>query len=138
MNRARFFLDTAFVQALLNQRDEYHMQAKTFLPRLGVAQVWVTEAVLIEVGNALSSLNRAVVVPFIKQCYQTANMHVVTVDTALLNRALKLYQDREDKTWGLTDCISFMVMQDQDLIQALTTDEHFVQAGYRALLLEDK
>jgi len=42
-----------------------------------------------------------------------------------------------DKEWGLTDCISFIVMGDHGLTDASTTDEHFEQAGFRALLRED-
>jgi predicted nucleic acid-binding protein len=137
MNGERLLLDTVFVQALLNRRDEYHAQAKAILPRVRAAtEVWVTEAVLVEVGNALSALNRTATVQFIQQCYHTANMRVVSVDTPLLIRALQLYHARSDKTWGLTDCISFVVMQEQGLTDAVTADEHFLQAGYRALLLE--
>jgi uncharacterized protein len=54
----------------------------------------------------------------------------------LLNRALELYSNRQDKTWGLIDCISFVVMSEQSLTDAVTADIHFVQAGFRALLLE--
>lgn len=137
MTGERIFLDTVFIQALLNVRDQYHLKAKTLLPRVQSAvEVWVTEAVLIEVGNALSAFNRTAAIRFIQQCYQTQNMCVVSVDTQLLNRALQLYQSRLDKAWGLTDCISFIAMQDQGLIIAATADQHFVQAGYRALLLE--
>ncbi|MGB8643628.1 MAG: PIN domain-containing protein [Anaerolineae bacterium] len=139
MNNERLLLDTVFVQALLNQRDDYHIQAKAFLPRLRTAsEVWVTEAVLVEVGNALSTLNRSGAIQFIKQAYQTTNMHVVSVNTPLLQSALQLYESRADKNWGLTDCISFVVMEQQRLDSAVTADEHFIQAGYRALLLEMK
>lgn len=137
MSSERLLLDTVFVQALLNHRDQYHAQAKAFLPRVRAAmEVWITEAVLIEVGNGLSAVNRTAAVKFIEQCYRTANLRVVSVDTPLLTRALQLYRERPDKTWGLTDCISFVVMQEQDLTDAVTADEHFVQAGYRALLRE--
>lgn len=81
MSRERLLLDTVFVQALLNKRDQYHAQARAFLPRVRTAaEVWVTEAVLIEVGNALSAVNRTAVVQFIEQCYRTANLQVVSVD----------------------------------------------------------
>lgn len=73
---------------------------------------------------------------FIEQCYHTNNISVVSVDTQLLTGAMQLYQSCSDKTWGLTDCISFIVMQDQSLIDAVTVDKHFVQVGFRALLLE--
>jgi predicted nucleic acid-binding protein len=137
MSSDRLFLDTVFILALLNPRDQYHKQARSFFPRLRTAEeVWLTEAVLVEVGNALSTSNRTGAVEFIKQCYHTTNIRVISVDTSLLNRALQLYEDRPDKTWGLTDCISFVVMQEQNLTDVVTTDRHFVQAGYQALLLD--
>ena len=45
-----------------------------------------------------------------------------------------MYRDREDKQWSLTDCISFVVMADGGLADALTGDHHFEQAGFKALL----
>ncbi len=134
MNGERLFLDTVFIQALLNKHDSYHLQARAFFPRVRVAEVWITEAILIEVGNALSAIDRSGAVTFIQQCYHASNMHVVAVDSVLLSQALQLYQERPDKTWGLTDCISFVAMQQQSLMDAVTADQHFVQAGYRALL----
>ena len=98
--------------------------------------MWITEAVLIEVGNALAARDRDAAGQFIRNCYRTPNMQVVSIDTVLLARALQLYQERADKEWGLTDCISFVVMQEEGLTEAVTADQHFVQAGYRALLLE--
>jgi predicted nucleic acid-binding protein len=139
MGNDRFLLDTFFIQALLNKHDAYHEHARDLLPFVRDArEVWVTEAVLVEVANALSVSNRAVAVAFIRQCYETPNMHVVSVDEALLAKALNLYEARRDKTWGLTDCISFVVMDQQSIVDALTADTHFVQARYRALLLGQK
>ena len=138
MSHSRLLLDTVFIQALLNPRDQYHEQAKRWLnPVINAAEVWVTEAVLTEVANALSAIHRNNAVRFIQQCYNTDNIRVVSVDRNLLIRALQLYEARPDKTWGLTDCISFVVMTDQGLINAVTADLHFVQAGFRALLLEN-
>jgi len=135
MNQERLFLDTVFIQALLNKNDQYHTQAKALLPMVkNAVEVWITEAILIEVGNALSAVNRTASVQFINQCYQTENIKVVSVDSSLLMRALELYHSRKDKDWGLTDCISFIVMQEQGLIYAVTADIHFVQAGFVALL----
>jgi predicted nucleic acid-binding protein len=137
MKPTRLFLDTAFVQALLNRNDQYHVIAKSRLTELRTAtEVWTTEAILIEIGNALSATHREAAVRFINQCYATPNTHVVSVDTALLKRALGLYDERADKEWGLTDCISFVVMADQNLVDAMTADRHFIQAGFRALMRE--
>ncbi|PWB54520.1 MAG: nucleic acid-binding protein [Candidatus Methanoperedenaceae archaeon] len=137
MKPNRFFLDTAYVLALLNPNDNYHKQARALLISMHSAhEVWITEAVLIEIGNALARSNRTAAAAFINSCYITLNLRVVSVDSSLLKRALDFYNNRGDKEWGLTDCISFIVMTDQGLKEALTTDEHFQQAGFRALLLE--
>jgi uncharacterized protein len=133
----RLFLDTAFIQALLNPRDDFHDQAKKLFPQVRSAnKVWITEAVLVEVGNALSAFNRPGAVKFIQLCYSTENIQVVSISTELMMQALSLYNSRSDKLWGLTDCISFVVMQQHNLIDAMTSDRHFVQAGFHALMLE--
>lgn len=135
---ARVFLDTVYVEALLNPRDQYHPQALELAQRLrAYAEVWTTEAILIEVGNALSAIDRMSAVRFIQRSYRTANVHVNPVDTTLLGQAVRLYEARGDKEWGLTDCISFIVMQKRQITDVATADHHFRQAGFRALLLED-
>ncbi len=135
MNSKRFLLDTAYVLALLNTRDQYHQEAVALFPHVRAAsEVWITEAILVEVGNALARSQRAAASSFIAQCYATPNIRVVPVDTSLLQRAVDLYRSRADKSWGLTDCISFIVMQDHGLSDAFTTDTHFEQAGVRAVL----
>jgi predicted nucleic acid-binding protein len=53
----------------------------------------------------------------------------------LFDAGLELYSRRPDKEWSLTDCISFVVMEEHGLTEALTTDHHFEQAGFTALLM---
>lgn len=138
MSAERFLLDTVFIQALLAPHDQYHRQAVLVWPRVRAAsEVWITEAVLVEVGNALSAYDRRGAASFIRQCYATSAIHVVPITTALLGEALDLYGARSDKTWGLTDCLSFVVMRAQGLTDAVTADTHFIQPGYRALLLPE-
>lgn len=98
--------------------------------------MWLTEAILMEVGNALSAFNRQQVAAFIHQCYQTDNIQIVNISTTLFESGLSLYESRFDKTWGLVDCISFVVMRQQSLTEAITSDRPFIQVGFRALLLE--
>jgi uncharacterized protein len=137
MSGDRLFLDTAYVLARVDGRDQHHQAAVALRQRVrDAAEVWTTEAVLIEIGNGLSASHRDEAVRFIRQCYQTSNIRVEPLDTALLSGALTLYEARADKLWGLTDCISFVVMQRRGLTEALTSDRHFHQAGFRALLLE--
>lgn len=53
---------------------------------------------------------------------------------SLFDRGIELYNARDDKDWSLTDCISFVVMEEHGIKEALTGDRHFEQAGFRALL----
>jgi uncharacterized protein len=47
-----------------------------------------------------------------------------------MRRGTDLYNARSDKGWSLTDCISFEVMREHGLTEALTADHHFTQAGF--------
>jgi predicted nucleic acid-binding protein len=137
----RLFLDTYYVQALLNPKDPHHHRARALLQKVKrAASVITTEAVLVEVGNALCGTPRLrkVAASFIRRLYSEENMTVVAVDNPLFNRALDMYEKRQDKDWGLTDCISFVVIDDQGLSDAATGDRHFVQAGFRALMLSPR
>lgn len=135
MTNERIFLDTVFVQALLNRRDQYHSKAISLKKRVREAlEIFVTEAVLVEIGNALASINRKGAISFIKSCYSTSNIKVISVDKSLFNKALNYYENRPDKEWGFTDCISFVVMEENEISYALSTDIHFKQAGFVPLL----
>lgn len=128
-------LDTFYVQAILNPDDAYHERAIALAPRIEAAEeVVVTEAVLIEIGDALSDKDRGAAVGFVQACYETPNITVVPLTNELVMRALALYADRSDKAWGMTDCLSFTVMADRDLTLAATGDRHFAQAGFVPLL----
>ena len=96
-----------------------------------------TRAVLLEVGNALSKQrSRQAAVRLLDSLEADPQVDIVPVSEPLYARALQLYRERPDKEWGLTDCVSFLVMWDRNLTEALTTDEHFQQAGFRPLLRE--
>jgi len=137
MSRARVYLDTSFVLGTFDRRDQHHSAALCLHPRLVSAEVWTTESVLVEVGNALSMIDRSWAVAFIHRAYQTENFRVVSVTTSLMRTALDLYNSRPDKRWGMTDCLSFVVMGRERITDALTADRHFIQAGFRALMLEE-
>lgn len=138
MRKQQLFLDTSYAQALLNPRDQ-HREASYRL-RLTVARagvIWTTHFVLAEIANGLSATHRREAADYIDQFFSdTTEYRVVDLNIDLFNKGLLLYRNYQDKDWGLTDCISFVVMRDLGLTAALTTDQHFVQAGFRALMLE--
>jgi uncharacterized protein len=132
------FLDTAYAIALSVPKDNYHQQALSLadkLDALGIHMV-TTEAILLEIGNALSKHRyRQAAVELLEAIELDPLIEIVPMSGELYVEAFRLYRERPDKEWGLTDCISFIVMNERGIRQALTTDDHFRQAGFEALLL---
>ena len=129
------FLDTSYILALVNTRDKFYERARATSGLVSPPFV-TTEAILIEVGNALSQEKwRPLGVKTLDWLRHSPDIEVVPVDTSLLDRAIALYSARMDKEWGLTDCISFVVMQERRLTNALAADQHFVQAGFQSPLV---
>ena len=61
-------------------------------------------------------------------------IEVVPATADLFDRGFQYFTGRPDKDWSLTDCISFVVMHESGITEALTADHHFEQAGFVALL----
>lgn len=138
---AEAFLDASYAIALSSARDLHHARAVALADRLAEAgtRLVTSRAVLLEVGNALARLQyREAASRLLDAIESDPHVQIVPLSDELYRRALDLYRSRPDKEWGLTDCVSFTVMSDRGLADALTADEHFRQAGVRALLLEDQ
>jgi predicted nucleic acid-binding protein len=128
------FLDTSYILALVNTRDEFHHQAINLADKID-NRIITTEAILTEIGNALAKQQwRELAIDTLNDLRNDENIEIIPVSSDLFSKAFKLYSSRKDKEWGLTDCISFVVMKDRELMDALTTDHHFEQAGFKAIL----
>ena len=124
------FADTFYFLALISPEDEHHKRVKAFADTFRGAIV-TTEWVLTEVANGLSgSPYRREAARLITTLPRLPNVKVFESDAALFQRGVQLYARRPDKEWSLTDCISFVVMEDEELAEALTRDHHFKQAGF--------
>lgn len=133
MRRVEVFADTSYWIALLGADDPAHSAAveESKINR----PIFTTECVILELGN---SCHRASDHPDFLRLASTIRrsprITMVPLDSRLLDRGLRRKAARPDKDWPLTDCISFLVMEDEGLTSALTTDKHFEQAGFAALL----
>jgi predicted nucleic acid-binding protein len=131
------FLDTSFAIALAAKGDRHFEQARRLSLELRRQRVRMTttRAVTLEIGNALSRLrHRQTAVQLLAALAADPLVEVVPLSEALYEKGWTLYQQRSDKEWSLVDCISFALMDERRLREALTADEHFEQAGFRALL----
>jgi len=126
------FADTFFFLALINPRDAAHQAAVSFdSARPLVTTAWV----LTERADGLAvTCDRPLFQKILADLNRQPPAIVVPPTQDLYERGQQLYFARADKQWSLTDCISFVVMQDRGLTEALTADHHFEQAGFVALL----
>ncbi len=128
------FLDTSFVVAWVNPNDFLHGRAMTVLDRFHDEPWLTTDSVLLGIGNSLSRHFRHEAAEVIEAILGDEDATIVSMDADLFLRAFNLYRSRTDKTWGLIDCVSSIVMQDHQCLDALTNDVHFIQAGFKAHL----
>ena len=132
----RVFVDTWYYVAFLDERDHHHGAVTRHAATLHKTHV-TTRWVLAEVANTLCA-NRARpgVAAFLSRLEASRLVHVLDGSDELFDRGLRLYDRRPDKEWSLTDCISFVVMEDEGIREALTNDHHFTQAGYVAVFAD--
>jgi predicted nucleic acid-binding protein len=128
------FLDTSFLFALAARDDALHSRARELRP--SPAERWVTtDFILIELADGLSrGHQRSLALGIIDSLRGNPLVTIHSAAHDLVEAGLALYTSRPDKDWGLTDCISFVIMQREGITQALTADKHFEQAGFTALL----
>lgn len=136
---SRVFVDTSFLIALLNSQDMDHAAAVSLQTELTAQKVCkvTSEYILLELCDGLAKLRyRHLAVRCVELLKRDQTFEIIATSGQILQSAWVLFRSRTDKGWGLTDCTSFVIMQQNHLNMALTTDRHFSQAGLRTLLLE--
>jgi uncharacterized protein len=129
------FADTFYFLALRNPRDEGHARAVAFTSQMGSRPVVTTAWILTEVADALAKPhNRAGFTDLLTMLSLNPNATIIPPTQSLFEQGIAYYSSRADKDWTLTDCISFVVMAERQITEALTADHHFEQAGFRPLL----
>ena len=131
------FLDSSYVIALALATDAHHPISLELSRQIAArrTKIITTRAVLLEIGNALAKAHsRQACIRLINALTISSTTEIVPLTEDLLAQSWELFCQRPDKDWSWTDCISFVVMKERGLKQALTSDSHFEQTGYIALL----
>lgn len=131
------FLDTSGLIAVANADDQWHEIAESIwsdITNTGRALV-TTSLVFIELADGLSRIHqRDLAVQIAERLKGSDRVEVVQTDRSLEDRAWTLYRNRQDKEWGMTDCVSMTLLSDRNIRDVLTGDHHFRQAGFNILL----
>jgi predicted nucleic acid-binding protein len=122
---------------VVNADDHWHAKAESVWTALTASSVShvTTSLVLIELADGLSRIQyRPLALQIIDALHASQRVRIVQSDIALEARAWQLFRQRNDKTWGMTDCVSMTLMADLEIEDAFTADHHFQQAGFNILL----
>lgn len=126
-------MDTYGLIAWINTRDAAHQSVRSYLDAY-TGKIVTTEWILLEFADAFSlASSKPFAIEAIKRIHRLPMFLVVDFAPAVYQAGFDLYEARPDKDWSLTDCISFAVMTERGLTDALTADRHFEQAGFRAV-----
>ena len=140
MNPERLFIDTNYLVALLDPKDDLHSVAMAASRYAKNCRLLTTDFVIIEFLRLFAKrnyLHREAAVVTVKRLRDNPNVDIVPASRELFDQGLAMYLAFKDKQWDLVDCTSAYVMRKSGITQALTHDEHFVQMGYSALLREE-
>jgi predicted nucleic acid-binding protein len=127
-------LDTSGLLCLHNRAEPFHTQARTFYH---AAHVRLTHSYVLAEFVALANarhLPRLAALTFVVDLVGNPDIDTAWVDEALHREAMNLLLARQDKTYSLCDAVSFVLMRQRHLTEALTTDRHFEQEGFQRLL----
>ena len=135
------FADSGYWIALWNPRDTLHQRAMTVTDDLGTSAVVTTQLVLTEALDAMAGMGefrRRFAAQMVQALEDNPAVEIVPQADSQFRAAVERYASRSDQRWGLTDCASFLVMEERGLTEALAYDRDFEQAGFIALLREGR
>ena len=128
-------IDTSGFMCLYTRTEPYHHRA---IMIYNGAMIKLTHNyILAEFIPLLSArgIPRSKSLEYLRAIHHSHEVKCVWVTRDIHNEATDLLHDRLDKHWSLCDAVSFVLMKRYHIIEALTTDRHFEQAGYLRLLV---
>jgi hypothetical protein len=131
------FADTSALYAFVDRNDANHVVARDAVARLVVAgrRIVTTDYIIAETINLANARGgAAVAVRVLDLIEQSAGIRIEWIDPDRFDATKTFFRKHADHAYSFTDCTSFVMMRDLRLVDALTTDHHFVEAGFRALL----
>jgi predicted nucleic acid-binding protein len=138
MASREIFVDTSGLYALVDRKDARHPAARTVVERLlrGGRRFVATDYILAETVNLANARSGTrVAIRVLDLIEQSAGIRIEWIGTSRFDLTKAFFRKHADHQYSFTDCTSFVVMRELKLSQALTTDQHFSQAGFDALLL---
>nr|WP_081431080.1 PIN domain-containing protein [Moorena bouillonii] len=127
-------LDTSGLLCYIHRDEPQHKKAVQLVDDAGSKLLTHSHVLAELVALALiRRFPRAKVLEFVVDLVDNPDIETVWVDEQLHREAMQLLADRQDKTYSLCDAVSFILMRQRSITDALTTDRHFEQEGFLTL-----
>lgn len=133
----KVFVDTWALIAWVGAKETQHERVRHYFTT-EKRDFYTTEWVLVEFANGLSDRNsKSVAIRLVNTITSTRLIETIECNSEFYDAAWDLFCRRPDKDWSLVDCGSFLVMESLDIVEALTADHHFRQAGFTPVFLPE-
>lgn len=131
-----YFLDTSYILSLEIKNDSVHQQVLQSWANLAISKAFLVTTTyifdeVVTFFNSRSFHYKAVEVG--NRLLESRDIELIEIDRTLFNQGWQYFQKHKDKSYSFTDCLSFIVMQEREIVTALTLDNHFRQAGFQTL-----
>ena len=127
----KVFADTFYWIALTDSTGSFHVRASQVTDEIVTTDEVLTEYLTFFCG-APEFIRREVCLA-VDDILQNPAVTVIPQSRESFFAGLRLYRERPDKGYSLTDCVSMQTMRRQGLTEALTNDRHFEQEGFTAM-----
>lgn len=137
MARSDVFVDTSGLYALVDKKDANYATAKDEVGRIARSglKLVVTDYVIDEaVTLAKARSGPRVALRILDLIEQSLGIRIERIDAGRFDETKAFFRRHADHDYSFTDCSSFVLMRELELRQALTSDRHFREAGFEALL----
>ena len=127
------FVDTAGWMACADESDAAHSKAVAVRDSwLDKGGLFVTSDYVVDETLTLLRIRLGIDAAenWWEQVDGSSRLRLEYVDPARADKARGLFFRYRDKDFSFTDCTSFILMRELKLPEALTTDRHFLQAGF--------
>lgn len=137
MARGEAFADTSALYAAVDARDAHHRNAALLMRQLAQTgrMIVTTDYVIAETLNLAVARRGRIVADRLLQLLETSSgLRMEWIGPERFLAAKAFFRRHGDHGYSFTDCTSFIVMRDLQIRDALTSDRHFTEAGFRTLL----
>lgn len=134
---SRLFVDTAYLVAVINPRDELREKALRIRNEIGDRKLVVAQTILVETLNYFAEFRqdlKQAAFLVVEKFLVNPDIEVVQQTSGIFHDGMTLYRKRLDKGYSLTDCISMNICRERKISDILTHDDHFEQEGFVVLL----